>query len=72
MKILHMAAYTLLWVGGVNWGVMGLFDGYNLVEMLLSFSPQLVQIVYILVGVSALYTLATHMGDCRVCGGKKN
>lgn len=72
MKALHMAAYTLLWVGGVNWGVMGLFDGYNIVEMLLGSWPQLVQFVYILVGISALYTLATHMGDCRVCGaGKK-
>ena len=68
-KTLHMVAYTLLWVGGINWGLVGLF-GINLVTMLLGSSPQLVQIVYILVGLSAVYTFVTHKSDCMVCSGK--
>ena len=49
MKSLHMTAYTLLWVGGINWGLVGLF-GFNLVEMLFGSMPALVNLVYVLVG----------------------
>lgn len=66
MKVLHMVAYALLWVGGLNWGLVGLFN-YNLVDSLLG-GLGLTSIVYILVGVAAVYTVATHMGECKVCG----
>lgn len=69
MKYLHYAAYTLLWVGGLNWGLVGLFD-FNLVESL-GLSSGLVNLVYVLVGAAAVYSAATHMGDCKVCSGKK-
>ena len=69
MKWLHYTAYTLLWVGGLNWGLVGLFD-FNLVESL-GLPSGLVNLVYVLVGVSAVYSATTHMGDCKVCGGKK-
>jgi uncharacterized protein len=71
MKALHMTAYTLLWVGGVNWGLVGLFN-FNLVTTILGGMPALVNLVYILVGASAVYTAATHMGDCKVCSGSKS
>ncbi len=67
MKIWHQVAYLLLWVGGVNWGLIGLFD-YNLVESMI---PGLSGIVYILVGVSAVYLLLTHKNYCKECMGKK-
>ncbi len=69
MKALHMVAYTLLWAGGLNWGLVGLFD-FNLVEALLGNWPGLVMLVYVLVGFSTVYIIATHKGDCKVCGGK--
>ena len=50
-------AYTLLWVGGINWGLIGLF-GYNLVDAILGQWPGLVQIIYILVGLAALYSIS--------------
>lgn len=49
-------AYTLLWVGGINWGLIGLF-GYNLVDAIFGQWPGLVQIVYILIGLSAVYSI---------------
>lgn len=67
MKALHMAAYTLLWVGGLNLGLVALLN-FNLVNAILGSWPTLERVVYILVGVSAVYTAATHMGDCKVCG----
>lgn len=68
MKMLHMAAYILLWVGGINWGLMGIGMG-NIVEGLLGMD--IAKLVYIVVGVATVYVIATHMGDCKVCGGKK-
>jgi uncharacterized membrane protein YuzA (DUF378 family) len=32
--------------------------------------PTVEMVVYILVGVSALYIAATHMSDCKVCSKK--
>lgn len=68
MKSLHIAAYTFLWIGGLNWGLVGLLN-YNLVESLLGSWPFLVRLIYILVGVSTVYIVATHKSDCKVCGG---
>jgi len=70
MKALHMIAYIFLWVGGLNWGILGLFNT-NVVNQLLSSVPGLEQVVYILVGVATVYVIATHMGDCKVCSSKK-
>lgn len=68
MKMLHCVAFTLLVVGGLNWGLIGLFN-FNLVTSVLGFAPGLEKIVYILVGVSAVYLAATHMASCRDCKG---
>ncbi|MBI4091818.1 MAG: DUF378 domain-containing protein [Candidatus Levybacteria bacterium] len=69
MKALHITAYTLLWIGGLNWGLVGLFD-FNLVNSLLGTAPVIEKLVYILVGVATVYVIATHMNDCKVCGKK--
>lgn len=68
MKILHMVAFSLLVVGGLNWGLVALL-GLNLVETIFG-GMGLTNIVYILVGVSAVYIAATHMGDCKGCAAK--
>lgn len=67
MKALHMVAFTLLIVGGLNWGLVALFN-FNLVNTVLGAWPTVETLVYILVGVSAVYIAATHMQDCKVCG----
>jgi uncharacterized protein len=71
MKAVHMLAYVLLWIGGINWGLIGLFN-FNLV-MAIGLPAGVVQFVYVLVGVAAVYSFATHMTDCKVCsmGSKK-
>lgn len=69
MKTLHMVAFLLLAVGGLNWGLVGLFK-FNLVSAVFGSMPALEMLVYILVGVSAAWLLVTHRGDCRVCSGK--
>lgn len=49
-------ALALVTVGGINWGLIGLF-GFNLVEALFGAIPWLVTLVYILVGVAAVYVI---------------
>ncbi|MES2535965.1 MAG: DUF378 domain-containing protein [Pseudomonadota bacterium] len=46
----------LLAVGGINWGLIGLFD-FNLVAALFGEASPLTRIIYIAVGLSALYSI---------------
>lgn len=69
-KSIHQLAYGLLWAGGLNWGLIGLFD-YNLVVNVLRPWPNLITLVYVLVGLAAVYTLAMHKDYCKTCSKKK-
>lgn len=64
MKILHVIAFILLIVGGLNWLLVGL--GYNLVDAVFG-GIGLTNAVYILVGLAALWELFTHKRNCKVC-----
>ena len=52
--MVSMVAMLLVVVGGLNWGLVGLLN-FNLVTMVLGSVPMLEKLVYILVGVSAVY-----------------
>jgi uncharacterized membrane protein YuzA (DUF378 family) len=55
MKALDTLAAILLVVGGLNWGLVGLF-GFDLVAAIFGGSTALLaRIVYILVGAAAVY-----------------
>lgn len=54
MNALDWAATVLMIVGGLNWGLVGVFD-YNLVAALFGDQAPLTRLVYALVGVAALY-----------------
>jgi uncharacterized protein len=57
MKSLDIIIAILLVVGGVNWGLVGLFN-FDLVASIFGNMSAISRIVYILVGVSALYQAA--------------
>ncbi len=73
MKILHMVAFILLAIGGLNWGLVGLGwvvgggANWNVVEMILGAGSTLSGIVYILVGLSAVWLLINHKKECTLC-----
>jgi uncharacterized membrane protein YuzA (DUF378 family) len=54
MKKLDVIAAVLLVVGGLNWGLVGLFN-FDLVAALLGQSSFMSSLVYILVGLGAVY-----------------
>ncbi len=56
MKPLNLITLILLIVGGLNWGLVGLFD-FDLVATLFGAGSLLSRIVYVLVGASALWQL---------------
>ena len=54
MKTVDVIAAILLVVGGLNWGMVGLFN-FNLVATLFGSIPMLESLVYDLVGLAALW-----------------
>ncbi len=70
MKSMHMLTYLLMVVGAVNWGLVGFFY-FNLVSTLFGSMPMVEKLVYMAVGLSAVYELVIHKSECKLCGGKK-
>lgn len=66
MKTLHFIAFPLVIIGALNWALVALFD-FNLVTTVVGTWPEVEQLVYVLVGASAVYLLVTHKADCRTC-----
>ena len=58
MNALDWIAMVLLIVGGVNWGLVGLFN-FDLVATLFGTLSALSRVVYTLVGLAALYSIYT-------------
>ena len=54
MKTLNAIALVLIIVGGLNWGLVGLFD-FNLVAAIFGTDTWITNLIYILVGVAAIY-----------------
>ncbi len=74
-----MVANTLLLVGGVNWGLVGvgmlMGSDWNVVHMLLGSWVTVEAVVYVLVGVSGvvkLFGCCHKSGDCKdgSCGSE--
>ena len=66
MKALHMVAYTLMVIGGLNWGVWAL-TGWDVGQLLGGMESTGAKVVYVLVGLSALYEACMHSKHCRNC-----
>ncbi len=66
MKAVHMIAFILVIIGGLNWGLVGAFN-FNLVSYLLGSMPVIANTVYVLVGISAIVLLVTHKKSCKDC-----
>jgi uncharacterized protein len=55
-NVVDWIALVLVIVGGLNWGLVGLFE-FNLVEAIFGAIPALERIIYVLVGLAALYMI---------------
>ncbi|OGN49226.1 MAG: DUF378 domain-containing protein [Caulobacterales bacterium RIFOXYB1_FULL_67_16] len=64
MKILNLVTLLLVIVGGVNWGLVGAFE-FDLVAALFGAGSALSRIVYVLVGLSALWQIAPFLAALK-------
>jgi len=62
MKILDIIAVILLIIGGLNWGIIGLAD-INVINMIFT-GTGIERIIYILVGLSAIWKIICLAGWC--------
>ena len=56
MKGLNAITMLLLIIGGINWAIVGI-AGLNIVATIFAFAPIVTTIVYVLVGLAAIYQL---------------
>lgn len=58
-------ALIVLMVGGLNWGLIGLFD-FNLMAVIFGDMTPLSRIIYCLVGLATLYTIFESLLTFRI------
>lgn len=56
LKSLDLIAIILLIIGGLNWGLVGLF-GFDLVKAIFGDMSIVSRVVYVLVGIASVYSL---------------
>lgn len=56
MKIINCIALTLVIIGALNWLLVGIFS-FNLVDAIFGVGTFLSRLIYILVGVSGLWSI---------------
>jgi uncharacterized membrane protein YuzA (DUF378 family) len=64
MNILNALTLLLVIVGGLNWGLVGAFD-FDLVAAIFGAGSALARIVYVLVGLSALWQIGPLLATVR-------
>lgn len=66
-----MTAWILVMIGGLNWllvGLGGFFGGnWDVVWLLLGSWPVVQWLVYIVIGLAAVYEIVTHKKNCKTC-----
>ncbi|MCX6781169.1 MAG: DUF378 domain-containing protein [Candidatus Magasanikbacteria bacterium] len=69
----HKTAALLVWVGALNWGLVGAFN-FNLVNAIFGSMPTVERVIYILVGIAALAIPFKHAcsmcKQCKMCDTK--
>ncbi len=59
MKVINGIALTLVIIGALNWLLVGLFE-FNLVDAIFGSLSVLTRIIYIIVGIAGLWSIAFY------------
>ena len=59
MKTLDAIVLTLVIIGAINWGLIGFFN-FNLVDTLFGSVNWLTRVIYAVVGVAGIYSIAFY------------
>jgi len=66
MKGIHMIAFLLLVISGLNWLLVGV-AGWDVGQLFGGQEAIVSRVIYILVGLAALWEVFTHKGACKHC-----
>ena len=56
MRTLHVITLALVIIGGINWGLIGLFN-YNLVDAIFGTMSLVSRAIYTLVGIAGIWAI---------------
>lgn len=56
MNVWDWIALVLVIIGGLNWGLVGLFD-FNLVTFLFAGMPAIARVIFVIVGLAAIWMI---------------
>ena len=59
-----MVAWVLLVIGGLNWLLVGIW-GWDVGQLFGGMDAMVSRVIYVLVGLSAIYSLVTCKGSCK-------
>ena len=62
----HKITFILLVVGGLNWLLFGI-TGWEIGSLVGGMSGMVAKVIYVLVGLSAIYELMMHKKNCACC-----
>jgi hypothetical protein len=67
-KVLNVIAMILVFIGALNWGLIGFFN-WDLVAAIFGAMSLVARIIYALVGLAAVYGIIYSLcGHCCACG----
>ena len=66
MSFIHLIAFTLIIIGGVNWLLVGVLN-WDIGNIFGGQDATVSRVIYILVGLAAIFEIATHKGRCKTC-----
>jgi uncharacterized membrane protein YuzA (DUF378 family) len=64
IKYVKKIPYILVLIGALNWGMYGIV-GFDVVDMVIGGIPMIARIIYVLIGLSALYGVINTCAFCR-------
>jgi uncharacterized protein len=66
VKVLHFIAFGLLVIGGLNWLLIGGL-GWDIGVLFGGQGAVVSRVIYVLVGLSAIWEVVTHVKTCKMC-----
>ncbi|KKU15834.1 hypothetical protein A3I34_00815 [Candidatus Jorgensenbacteria bacterium RIFCSPLOWO2_02_FULL_45_12] len=65
MKVVHVVAFVLVVIGGLNWLLVGIF-GWDIGELFGGQESLISRIIYVLVGIAAVVKIFGYKDCCRL------
>ena len=59
-NIINHIAYFLVFLGALNWGLIAIFNGFNLIVAIFHMVPAFITCIYVLIAFAAIYCMIKY------------